>query len=71
MSKSLKTGALLGVLLGIAALVLWQQYQIKRLAVENTALHTQLNQLASLRDRARFCLANAKHGLPDGLRLCI
>ena len=50
MSTKLKAGALVVVLLGIAALFLWQQQQIKRLTDENADLRTQLNQMASLRD---------------------
>jgi uncharacterized protein HemX len=50
MSTKLKAGALVVVLLGIAALFLWQQQQIKRLMNENADLRTQLNQMASLRD---------------------
>ena len=50
MSKKLKAGALVVVLLGLAALLLLQQQRIKRLMDENADLHTQLNQMASLRD---------------------
>jgi hypothetical protein len=50
MSTKLKAGALVVVLLGIAALFLWQQQQIKRLTGDNADLRTQLNQMASLRD---------------------
>ena len=50
MSTKLKVGALVVVLLGIAALFLLQQQQIKRLMDENADLGTQLNQIASLRD---------------------
>jgi hypothetical protein len=50
MITKLKTGALVVVLLGIGALLLWQQQQIKRLVAENADLRNQLNQRASLRD---------------------
>src|ERR1035441_1461646 len=50
MSTKLKVGALVVVLLGIDALFLLQQQQIKRLTDENADLRTQLNQMASLRD---------------------
>jgi hypothetical protein len=50
MSTKLKAGALVVVLLGIAALLLVQQHEIRRLLAENAALQTQLDQLAALRD---------------------
>jgi hypothetical protein len=50
MSTKLKAGALVVVLLGIAALFLLQQQQITRLVEENADLRTQLNQMASLQD---------------------
>ena len=51
MSTKLKAGALVVVLLGIAALfLLQQQHQITQLVRENADLRTQLNQMASLRD---------------------
>jgi hypothetical protein len=50
MSTKLKAGALVVVLLGMAALFLWQRQQITRLGEENADLRTQLNQMASLRE---------------------
>lgn len=50
MSTKLKVGAVMVVLLGVAALLLIQQHEIRRLLAENAALQTQLDQLASLRD---------------------
>lgn len=50
MTRKLKAGALVVVLLGIAALFLLQQQQITRLAEENVDLRTQLTQMASLQD---------------------
>lgn len=50
MSTKLKAALLLVVLLGIGALLLLQQQQIRRLVAENTDLRTQLSQMASLQD---------------------
>lgn len=50
MSKTLKAGALVVVLLGIVALLLVQQHEIRRLLADNAALQTQLNQMAAMRD---------------------
>ena len=50
MSTKLKVGALVVLLLGIAALFLLQQQQIKRFMGENADLRTRLNQTASLQD---------------------
>jgi hypothetical protein len=50
MSTKLKVAALVVELLGVAALLLLQQQQIKRLMDENADLRTQLNPMASLRD---------------------
>ena len=50
MNTKLKAGALVVVLLGMAALFLMQQQQITRLVEENAGLRTQLNQMASLQD---------------------
>jgi len=46
----LKFGVLVVALLGIAALLVLQQLEIKRLAAENADLRTQLSQIASLKD---------------------
>jgi hypothetical protein len=46
----LSIGALVAVLLGVGALGLWQQQQIRRLEAENAELRTQLRQIASLQD---------------------
>ena len=46
----MKAGALVVVLLGIAALFLLQQHQITRLVEENADLRSQRNQMASLPD---------------------
>jgi TolA-binding protein len=50
MSSKLKVGVVAVVLLGMAAVLFFQQQQIKRLMDENADLRTQLNQMASLRD---------------------
>lgn len=50
MNTKLKIGALVVVLLGIGALLLWQQQQIRRLVAESADLRNQLNQMSSLRD---------------------
>ena len=49
-SKDLKSGALVVVTLGVAALLLVKQQQIRRLEAENADLRTQLDEIASLRD---------------------
>jgi hypothetical protein len=46
----LKTVALAVVLVGAAAVVFWQQQQIKRLTAESATLHEQLGQVASIRE---------------------
>jgi ribosomal protein S8E len=48
--RKLKVGALVVALLGIGVLLLLQQQQIKRLAVEGAELRAQLAQAASLRE---------------------
>jgi hypothetical protein len=50
LSTRLKAGALVVVLLSMAALFLLQQQQMPRLGEENAGLRTQLNQMASLQD---------------------
>jgi hypothetical protein len=50
MSGKLKVGALVFVLLGVAALLLLQQQQIRRLVAENADLRTQLSEIVSLQD---------------------
>ncbi|MCC6822282.1 MAG: hypothetical protein IT579_16245 [Verrucomicrobia subdivision 3 bacterium] len=50
MNTKLKTGAWVIVALGIGALLLLQQLQIKRLVAECAALRTQLNETASLQE---------------------
>jgi len=50
MFRRLRIGALVVVLLGVGALVLLQQQQIRRLEAENADLRTQLSQVASLQD---------------------
>jgi uncharacterized protein HemX len=50
MSSKLKVGVVTVVLLGMAAVLFFQQQQIRRLMEENAGLRTQLDQMASLRD---------------------
>jgi hypothetical protein len=50
MSTKLKVAALVVLLLGVAALLVLQQQQIRRLQAENADLLTQLGQMASLQD---------------------
>ncbi len=50
MSKNLKGLALVVVTLGVVALLLVKQQQIRRLEAENADLRSQLNEIASLRD---------------------
>jgi hypothetical protein len=50
MFRRLRIGALVVVLLGVGALVLLQQQQMKRLEAENADLRAQLSQMASLQD---------------------
>jgi hypothetical protein len=50
MSKNLKVVALIVVTLGVAALLLVKQKQIRRLEAENADLRSQLGQMALLRD---------------------
>jgi hypothetical protein len=51
MNAKLKAGALMAGLLSIVALILLQQQQKRRLAKQIVDLRTQLNQMASLRDK--------------------
>ena len=60
MSTKLKIAALVGVMLGIGALLLVKQQQIRRLEAENADLRTQLSQMASLQDRKSTRL-NSSH----------
>jgi hypothetical protein len=48
--RSFRIGAFGVVFLGVGALVLLQQQQIKRLVAESAALRAQLNQMAALQD---------------------
>ena len=61
----LKTGVLAAILVGIAAVMFWQQQQIKRLMVECAALHDQLGQAASLRDENQHLATQLKAGVED------
>ena len=49
-STKLKSGALVGALVVIGFLILFQQRQVQRLSAENAGLRNQLSQMASLQD---------------------
>ena len=61
----LKAGALAAILVGVAAVMFWQQQQIKRLMVEGAALHDQLGQAASLRDENQHLAAQLNASVED------
>src|SRR5438132_1102711 len=61
----LKTGVLAAILVGVAAVMFWQQQQIKRLMVECAALHDQFVQIASLRDENQHLATQVKAGVED------
>ncbi len=60
MMTKLKIGAFAAILVGAAAVMFWQQQQIKRLLVESAVLHDQLGQAASLRDENQRLAAQLK-----------
>jgi hypothetical protein len=60
MMTKLEIGALAAILVGVAAVMCWQQQQIKRLMVESAVLHDQLAQAASLRDENQRLAAQLK-----------
>jgi hypothetical protein len=65
MMAKLKAGALAVILVGVAAVVFWQQQQIKRLMVECAGPHDQLGQAASLRDENQRLAAQYKVSVED------
>ena len=50
MSRTLKIGATVAALLGIASLLAWQQLKVNHLMAENADLRSQLGQIESLQD---------------------